>query len=443
MTPTYRKVFASTSVCAILAFITTVNATPITIPPGSTTFEFLDNRSANDAGLTPGVIVEFGVTRVVPSGAGGTTGFATNPINGNTRPLNPENYTVNPNFFSGGFKPTPSASGTYSAPAWQFTFQNGADALNVPNSKGLSNLTPIPFVSNVTYSYTASTTVPTISWTNAQSTLDAIAIKIRNNDVNAGTVADLQYQQYFAPTTTSISLANLPNFTFQNGAHYSIEIDQLQTRGGQVFTPGTFETSAQIFASTLNQSRSFFDFTYSATPAANGINAPLYLPTASTQANGLPSYSFNISTQAGQTYFIDPEYAIGYVFNIGSGDPNFASVVLPVLAGTQFYTITLADGRAFNVSGGQIFDFLQYFADGAGSFTVTGISEQTGLDPNNPFAFAAGVTFTRDGIFTGTMDPLVAGVPEPSTWAMMILGFGGVGFMAYRKHREQNLPLAA
>jgi len=27
----------------------------------------------------------------------------------------------------------------------------------------------------------------------------------------------------------------------------------------------------------------------------------------------------------------------------------------------------------------------------------------------------------------------VAAVPEPSTWAMMILGFAGVGFMAYRR----------
>jgi len=33
-------------------------------------------------------------------------------------------------------------------------------------------------------------------------------------------------------------------------------------------------------------------------------------------------------------------------------------------------------------------------------------------------------------------DAFVATVPEPSTWAMMILGFAGVGFMAYR--RRQN-----
>jgi hypothetical protein len=31
---------------------------------------------------------------------------------------------------------------------------------------------------------------------------------------------------------------------------------------------------------------------------------------------------------------------------------------------------------------------------------------------------------------------IAAAVPEPSTWAMMILGFCGVGFMAYR--RKQN-----
>jgi hypothetical protein len=35
-----------------------------------------------------------------------------------------------------------------------------------------------------------------------------------------------------------------------------------------------------------------------------------------------------------------------------------------------------------------------------------------------------------------------AAVPEPSTWAMMILGFAGVGFMAYRR-RNQGAALTA
>jgi hypothetical protein len=33
-------------------------------------------------------------------------------------------------------------------------------------------------------------------------------------------------------------------------------------------------------------------------------------------------------------------------------------------------------------------------------------------------------------------------VPEPSTWAMMILGFFGVGFMAYRRKSQTHLRLA-
>ena len=41
---------------------------------------------------------------------------------------------------------------------------------------------------------------------------------------------------------------------------------------------------------------------------------------------------------------------------------------------------------------------------------------------------------SSDGI--GNDLTLTAAVPEPSTWAMMILGFCGLGFMAYR--RKQN-----
>ena len=33
----------------------------------------------------------------------------------------------------------------------------------------------------------------------------------------------------------------------------------------------------------------------------------------------------------------------------------------------------------------------------------------------------------------------VAAVPEPSTWAMMILGFAGIGFMAYRRKSQPTL----
>jgi hypothetical protein len=37
----------------------------------------------------------------------------------------------------------------------------------------------------------------------------------------------------------------------------------------------------------------------------------------------------------------------------------------------------------------------------------------------------------------------IAAVPEPSTWAMMILGFAGVGYVAYRRRNQSNALTAA
>ncbi len=63
-------------------------------------------------------------------------------------------------------------------------------------------------------------------------------------------------------------------------------------------------------------------------------------------------------------------------------------------------------------------------------------------------------TVTNVAIQFGTYDPhfvlaartpnfVVADVPEPSTWAMMILGFAGVGFVAYRrKNRGSSVRIA-
>jgi hypothetical protein len=44
-------------------------------------------------------------------------------------------------------------------------------------------------------------------------------------------------------------------------------------------------------------------------------------------------------------------------------------------------------------------------------------------------------SLTLDAAFT-------AAVPEASTWAMMILGFASVGFMAYRRKRGPAFRLA-
>jgi hypothetical protein len=47
---------------------------------------------------------------------------------------------------------------------------------------------------------------------------------------------------------------------------------------------------------------------------------------------------------------------------------------------------------------------------------------------------------TSDGI--GNLPLFSSAVPEPSTWALMILGFAGVGFMAYRRRSKPALMAA-
>jgi hypothetical protein len=39
-------------------------------------------------------------------------------------------------------------------------------------------------------------------------------------------------------------------------------------------------------------------------------------------------------------------------------------------------------------------------------------------------------------------DPVASAVPEPSSWAMLLLGFAGIGFMAYRRKNKPALMAA-
>jgi hypothetical protein len=46
---------------------------------------------------------------------------------------------------------------------------------------------------------------------------------------------------------------------------------------------------------------------------------------------------------------------------------------------------------------------------------------------------------TSSGTFTGTVDgPATTAVPEASIWAMMLVGFAGLGYAGYRRAREQR-----
>jgi PEP-CTERM motif-containing protein len=64
------------------------------------------------------------------------------------------------------------------------------------------------------------------------------------------------------------------------------------------------------------------------------------------------------------------------------------------------------------------------FADDSNRYFVI-----SGFDFNKAVFSSSGNSFEFDNVAVG-------GVPEPATWAMMVLGFAGLGFAGYRKPRK-------
>jgi hypothetical protein len=97
------------------------------------------------------------------------------------------------------------------------------------------------------------------------------------------------------------------------------------------------------------------------------------------------------------------EYLINYIYNYNAS--LLASITTP-------FTHTVdANDYAYGT---------YYLANGTGSESI--------------YAKLATLTVSEHG---------VAAVPEPSTWAMMLLGFAGVGFAAYRKKKTGTFTMAA
>ena len=117
--------------------------------------------------------------------------------------------------------------------------------------------------------------------------------------------------------------------------------------------------------------------------------------------------------------------ALAGVF-LGPTDPTGAAPAQ--LTGTTFSSISPGLGQIFFIGDGLI-------GEGTGLGNV-----QTFYVPTGATRLYLGVTdeggnYDNHGtiIATITSSEEVTAVPEPSTWAMMILGFAGVGFMAYRR----------
>ena len=117
-------------------------------------------------------------------------------------------------------------------------------------------------------------------------------------------------------------------------------------------------------------------------------------------------------------------------FNLGGGSSTDQAVVISSVGGVTLGNPT-SNGLGVGFAGGQeTFNFSSLALNGGLNTLEFHYSSLPG--PNN-----AGFQGIGDEGW-GVEQVNVSAVPEPSTWAMMILGFAGVGFMAYRRRNNQG-----
>ena len=285
----------------------------------------------------------------------------------------------------------------------------------------------IPFVRNVQLSNSTPNAV--LSWTNPTFAIPSDAAL--KTVLLVTDVATKQVQDDFVLSAgqTSFNLALLGSIPDSDGVPTQ---PLVPGKGYQFSVQATLVNPDPDVFELYSTPRSFTNF-YPTNGAI--VPGPVYLPTVSLFA-GHAVYNFDMDVTAGQSYNIDPATAKGFIYEIGAGDPNFASVDLPNIDNPNPYELLLWDGSKFVfdtfLSPNTIFDFA---AGGVGEFEVLGID--TNLNLLNGNEFVTTVTFEGSGSFTGTMTSVP--VPEPSTWAMLLVGFVGIGFAGFRRKEARSV----
>lgn len=159
------------------------------------------------------------------------------------------------------------------------------------------------------------------------------------------------------------------------------------------------------------------------------------------QPDGSFVFSFEV-TEPQQPVFIDPYVSVGYEYEVIGGSLAFSQAWFGDVGdengyeiwgwnGTDYYFLTNIDDETWYT-----------FASPVTKFKLLGIDSTLGLDPDDPNAFVSGFIYNGTGTVDVSMKPITewvegtgGAVPEPATWAMMIMGFGAVGMAARRRRR--------
>lgn len=463
-------------------------------PTVTNTISVLTNNSANDADFATGAILYEQATV-----SGGTTSLYGFMRQGTT---NASLFTLpeatNPNAIAASIPYTSPSTLTgpwtlHVSTSTTFTSSN----TTLINTPAVGSVGIMPFVNSMTITAGSTPLNPTISWVLPSTagtdsfgtplpTISQVVVNvsdisnpIQRTNINPFSTmavvpfgssfsqADRIYSALpFSPSTTSFTIptindnpnqANFGSPVLQYGHTYSIGISLQNVR------PGSTPVAGCPLCTVDSRSNSFFDYTpidptSLGLPAGTVIHLPSTTPVPTTSGeffNG-PVYSFHVgSVGPTQTTYIDPVAAYGFVYTIGAGDPFFASVTAVTHVGNGIYQLLVWNGSQYvladsSLEAGEFFDFLAHGFSNVAKFEIIGIDPAAGLDPTNITAFVTGLTFTGDGAFTGTMQPLVldttAAVPGPVAGAGVpgLLFCGSLVLLVRRwRKRQQCVELSS
>jgi len=158
------------------------------------------------------------------------------------------------------------------------------------------------------------------------------------------------------------------------------------------------------------------------------------------------------------TFFVSSIYFPGTTSNAlvpvtieGTYTPNFSAATTSVTSSLSitsnsdnsiFYSLNTSGGGSYLdtdllTAPGEVYTVSMSITGSVFNTTSGGVTAD--IDPTFSVPSGYQISFSP-GIGNG--EDIAAGVPEPSTWAILLLGFAGIGFKAYRRKSKPALMAA-
>jgi hypothetical protein len=184
----------------------------------------------------------------------------------------------------------------------------------------------------------------------------------------------------------------------------------------------------------------------SQTIASNAIPGNVPQPGAPSVTFAAPSNPLSFNSNGTTDYtlgsFLATGGATGVTFHNGAAAGDTLNGTIFEFTGTvsvttgETFTAGHDDGMTLTIGGVTVIS-----APGPTAFTLS-TSTYTGPSGNQPFQLVYGECCGAPGVLNVDL-PLTSVIPEPSTWAMMMAGFAGLGLAAFRRSRKGAISVVS